>query len=120
MMTQSVVTSDKGNLFELPENLSRSEEFIETILSNESSTIERIISTGQSTSEGVWYDQERDEWVVLLQGNAVLEYADGSTVNLKNGDYLFLPAHKKHRVQFTSSEPACIWLAVHVKVDRVE
>lgn len=114
------MASDNGNLLELPKNHSESEEIFETILASESVTIERIISTGQSTPEGEWYDQEKDEWVALLQGNAVLEYADGSTVSLKIGDYLFLPAHKKHRVQFTSSEPACIWLAVHAEVERVE
>lgn len=75
--------------------------------------IERIISTGQVTPIGEWYNQDQDEWVILLQGDATLDYFDGSSIQLKAGDYLFIPAHQKHRVEYTSSEPPCIWLAVH-------
>lgn len=78
--------------------------------------IEKILSCGHTTEEGKWYDQQEDEWVVLLSGNAILEFADNSTLDMKSGDYLFIPAHKKHRVTFTSNEPACLWLAVHGKL----
>ena len=54
-----------------------------------------------------------DEWVILLPGEASLAYADGSKIKLTAGDYLLIPAHQKHRVEYTSSEPPCIWLAVH-------
>ena len=51
--------------------------------------------------------------MILLQGEAELSYADGSTIKLSAGDYIFIPARQKHRVDYTSSEPPCIWLAVH-------
>ena len=73
--------------------------------------VERILSGGQITPEGEWYDQEQDEWVVLLEGEARLRYADGTEVTLCKGESLFLPKHKRHRVVYTS--PACLWLAVH-------
>ena len=75
--------------------------------------IERIISTGQTTTSGQWYDQELDEWVILLQGEAELAYADNTRIKLKAGNYLLIPAHTKHRVEYTSIEPPCIWLAVY-------
>ena len=66
--------------------------------------IERIISTGQTTPLGEWYDQETDEWVILLQGKAELSYEDGERIGLQAGDYLVIPAHVKHRVEYTSQE----------------
>lgn len=101
-----------GNIFSLPNSLPKQELF-ETLIATEQILIERIISTGQTTPPGQWYDQESDEWVVLLQGEARLAYADGEVIQLKSGDYLFLRAHQKHRVEYTSSQPPCIWLAIH-------
>ena len=66
---------------------------------------------GQVTPEGEWYDQDLDEWVVVLEGEARLHYMDGEEVGLKKGDSLFLPKRRKHRVVYTSSP--CIWLAIH-------
>jgi len=57
--------------------------------------------------------KELDEWVILLQGEDQLSYADDTRLKLKAGDYLLIPAHTKHRVEHTSIEPPCIWLAVH-------
>ncbi|MBZ8179472.1 cupin domain-containing protein [Oscillatoria salina] len=101
-----------ANIFSLPNQLVESEIF-EPLLASENILIERIVSTGQVTPEGEWYNQEKDEWVVLLQGEAKLSYADGSSLILQAGDYVFLPAHEKHRVDYTSSKPPCIWLAIH-------
>lgn len=101
-----------ANIFDLPSSLPK-EELFESIVSTDQILIERIISTGQSTPSGEWYDQDKDEWVILLQGEAILSYEDGSQVKLTAGDYIFIPAHQKHRVEYTSSEPNCIWLAVH-------
>lgn len=101
-----------NNIFNLPPSLPNRELF-ESIISNDKILIERIISTGQTTPPGEWYDQEKDEWVILLQGFATLSYEDGSQIKLKAGDYLFIPAHQKHRVEYTSTSPNCIWLAVH-------
>jgi len=100
------------NLFELPTPLPGKELF-EPILPDRGVLIERIVSTGQATPEGQWYDQERDEWVVLLQGEATLSYEDGRTLHLKAGDHVLIPAHERHRVERTSDSPPCIWLAVH-------
>ena len=99
------------NIFDLPSSLPNQELF-ESIVSTDNILIERIISTGQVTPPGEWYDQDKDEWLILLQGEASLAYADGSKIKLTAGDYLFIPAHQKHRVEYTSSEPPCIWLAV--------
>ncbi|MDJ0843827.1 cupin domain-containing protein [Crocosphaera sp.] len=101
-----------NNIFQLPSNLNN-QEFFETIINNNNIKVERIISTGQITPDGTWYDQEQDEWVILLQGEATLLYVDDSSIHLTPGDYLFIKAHEKHRVICTSSDPPCIWLAIH-------
>jgi cupin 2 domain-containing protein len=101
-----------SNIFHLPPELPN-EEVFEAIVKRDRVLIERIISTGQTTAPGEWYDQERDEWVILLQGEAQLAYDDGSTIDLRVGDYVLIPAHQRHRVAYTSSDPPCIWLAVH-------
>ena len=100
------------NIYELPQVLDHLEKF-EQIVSGNNIQIERIISTGQTTPLGQWYDQELDEWGILLQGESELSYADDTRIKLKAGDYLLIPAHTKHRVEYTSIDPACIWLAVH-------
>jgi len=89
-------------------------ELFEQILNKKNTKIERIISTGQITPDDQWYDQESDEWVILLQGNATIEFENAEYTQLSKGDYLLIPAHRKHRVSFTSSAPPCIWLAVHM------
>ncbi|MDC0831530.1 cupin domain-containing protein [Geitlerinema sp. CS-897] len=101
-----------SNIFNLPSELPDSE-LLEPLVTGNDTLIERIVSTGQTTPPGQWYDQNRDEWVVLLQGKAIVSYEDGSQVKLKRGDYLLIPARTKHRVDYTSVEPPCIWLAVH-------
>ena len=100
------------NIYELSQEVYQLEKF-EQIVSGKNIQIERIISTGQTTNPREWYDQELDEWVILLQGEAELSYADDTRIKLKAGDYLLIPAHTKHRVEYTSIEPVCIWLAVH-------
>ena len=105
----------KKNILQLPPP--SKEEIFETLLQNKEKNIliERIISTGQITPENEWYDQEKDEWVVLLQGKARLLFDEknGEVLQLEQGDSVFIEARRKHRVIFTSSEPPCIWLAVH-------
>ena len=100
-----------GNIFKLPYKLP-SEELFEILLNNDRVLIEQVVSTGQITPEGEWYDQERDEWLIVLQGEGELGYEDGSRIKLSKGDYLLIPAHQKHRVEYTSSEPPCIWLTI--------
>ena len=106
------------NIFDLPSSLPN-EELFESLVSAEDILIERIISTGQTTPPGEWYDQDKDEWVILLQGFASIAYADGSQIKLTAGDYLFIPAHRKHRVEYTSSNPPCIWLAIHGDMGKI-
>jgi len=100
------------NIYELTQGLNHLEIF-EQIVSGKNIQIERIVSTGQTTTSGQWYDQELDEWVILLQGEAELAYADNTRIKLKAGNYLLIPAHTKHRIEYTSIEPPCIWLAVY-------
>lgn len=74
--------------------------------------LERILSCGQVSPDGFWYDQECDEWVLLIQGRARLAFEDGELV-LGPGDSLLIPAGCRHRVTFTSASPPCLWLALH-------
>lgn len=76
-------------------------------------TIERILSRGQSSPATGWYDQDADEWVLLVEGEAILEFADGRQHRLKKGDHLLIPAHCQHRVAWTPADRTTIWLAVH-------
>lgn len=77
--------------------------------------IERIVSTGQSTPAGEWLDQAWDEWVLLVSGAAeILLKEEDAPRPLKPGDYLFIPAHVRHRVTWTTSDPT-IWLAIHIE-----
>ena len=103
------------NMFELPEPLPGEEVFTDFI-PDRGVKIERIVSSGQATPPGEWYDQERDEWVALLQGEAALAYEDGLEVTLRAGDCLLIPAHTRHRVVRTSASPPCVWIAVHGKL----
>jgi cupin 2 domain-containing protein len=89
------------------------EEIFQTIFEASDLQIEKIISKGQVTPRGKWYDSNRSEWVVLLQGKASLVMENGRTIHLSSGDYLTIPAGLKHRVTYTSSQPVCLWLAVH-------
>ncbi|MFA5515210.1 MAG: cupin domain-containing protein [Desulfuromonadales bacterium] len=74
--------------------------------------LERIVSTGHVSPPGLWYDQEEHEWVAVLRGWGVIEYADGSAVELRTGDSLLIPAHTRHRVRATSPAEATVWLAL--------
>jgi cupin 2 domain-containing protein len=103
-----------SNLFQLPSPLP-SEELFESLLQGDNIRVERIVSCGQVTPPNQWYDQDQDEWVILLRGRATLILAEttATRIDLEAGDYLFIPAHQKHRVELTSQEPPCIWLAIH-------
>ena len=99
------------NLYDLPDPLSDDEEFTD-LIPDRGVKIERIVSGGQTSPAGEWYDQDRDEWVVLIQGEAVLEYEGGEKLRLNAGDHVLIPAHRRHRVDHTSRTPPCIWIAV--------
>jgi len=96
------------NIFNLPA-LPLTEELTTVLAESRNVRIERIINTGQTTN---WYDQEQCEFVVLLEGNAVIEFENNKNVTLSKGDTLLINPHERHRVSFTSSEPPCVWLCV--------
>ena len=76
--------------------------------------IERIVSRGHSSPKDFWYDQDRPEWVVVLAGSAAIRFeGEASARALKPGDYLHIPAHARHRVEWTDAREPTIWLAVH-------
>jgi cupin 2 domain-containing protein len=100
------------SLYDLPDRLPR-EELFEPLAESTGVLVERIVSTGQSTPQGEWLESARDEWVVLLQGEAELGFDDGSRMTLSPGDHVLIAAVRRHRVERTSTEPPCIWLAVH-------
>lgn len=91
------------------------EELFQTLVQNPHLRLERIVSRGHASPIGEWYDQDFDEWVILLEGQARLQFAkDKSIITLKAGDYLFIPAHEKHRVDWTDPAVENIWLALHI------
>lgn len=102
------------NIFkDIPESLK--EELFETLLRSDNIHIERIVSRGHVTPTGQWYDQAWDEWVILLQGQAALRYqAEDASTTLNPGDYLLIPAHTKHRVEWTLPDVDSVWLAIHL------
>ncbi|QDU97766.1 cupin domain-containing protein [Lignipirellula cremea] len=102
-----------GNLFaQLPTDLSA--EVFETLASGDNVRVERIVSHGQASPDGFWYDQPQHEWVVLLRGSAHLELREpAAEVSLTPGDYLLIAAHRPHRVNGTALGQPTIWLAVH-------
>ena len=79
--------------------------------------IERIVSHGHTSPDGFWYDQDQHEWVVVLKGAARLRFEDG-TVEMKPADFINIPAHKKHRVEWTTPDEPTVWLAVRYADER--
>ncbi|HSF04381.1 MAG TPA: cupin domain-containing protein [Methylomirabilota bacterium] len=76
--------------------------------------LERIVSTGHATPSGRWDDQETNEWVVVLRGSAGLRFEDSAhVVVLREGDHLVIPAHRRHRVEWTDAHHPTVWLALH-------
>ena len=105
-----------NNIFENIPSIIPEERF-ENLLVREKLKIERIISHGHNTPVGEWYDQTLDEWVLLLQGKAKLAYDGGKILDMQAGDYLFIPAHTRHRVEWTQPDSNTIWLAIHFESD---
>jgi cupin 2 domain-containing protein len=105
-----------GNLFDsLPKNLP--DELIVNLVEEPGWRLERIVSTGHVTPAGEWYDQESDEWVVLLTGAARVRFESPEEVlALAPGDFLKIPAHRRHRVDWTDPDEPTIWLALHFRI----
>ena len=106
---------DKHNLYdELP--LRSDGELFTLLAENSNVRIERIVSMGHRSPEDYWYDQDENEWVVVLRGNARIrfEYLD-ETLELGPGEHVLIPAHQKHRVDWTTEDEPTVWLAVFYK-----
>ena len=103
----------RGHLFAHPRG-PQPGELVEVLLDDAGLTLERIVSTGQATPPGRWDDQERDEWVVLLRGSAALRVeGEPDPLVLGPGDWVEIPAHCRHRVEWTDPAGPTVWLALH-------
>jgi cupin 2 domain-containing protein len=107
------MTISSGNILsEVPNALTQ--EHLTELLRTESVRIERIVSRGQASPPDFWYDQDHDEWVLLLAGSAGLRFENESTPRqLRGGDYVHIPAHVRHRVEWTDTHEPTVWLAIH-------
>ena len=100
------------NLFKnIPDKLPK--ELFESLVESQHIQIERIVPRGYASPEEDWYDQDRNEFVLLVKGSARLLFEDGREVDMGPGDWLEIPTHVKHRVAWTDGERETIWLAVH-------
>ena len=101
-----------NNIFQnIPTNLD--EELFTNILDHKGLKFQRIVSDAHITPKDEWYDQEDNEWLILIQGAAIISFEDEEDITLKVGDYLNLPSHKRHRVSWTSEDEKTIWLVAH-------
>ena len=89
------------------------QELVEILLKNKDVCIERIISKGHTSPDTGWYDQPKNEWVMVLKGEAVIAFQGEPEIRLAAGSYIDIAAHKKHRVSWTDPDVETIWLAVH-------
>lgn len=98
------------NLSDVPPTAATGEYF-EELLNQPDFRLEKIVSKGQASPPGFWYDQDRDEWVLLHRGSARLAYEDGREEILTAGDFLIIPSRCRHRVEWASDD--AVWLALH-------
>lgn len=112
-LSSATEPSSIRNLFQdLPGRLPN--EIVNTLLTAHGVRIERIVSHGHSSPPGYWYDQHQNEWVLVLRGAARIQFeGDAPPMELKPGDFVNIPAHKKHRVEWTTPDEPTLWLAVH-------
>ena len=103
-----------GSLLENLKPGAAEEEFTE-LFTRPGLRIERIVSTGQSSPDGFWYDQPYTEWVLVVAGGARLRFeGEADARELKSGDYAEIPPHCRHRLDWTEAEPPTVWLAIHI------
>lgn len=100
------------NIFEhIPRQLEQ--ELFDNLLETPGLRVERIVSKGHQSPASGWYDQDSHEWVILVQGAAVLGFENQPSRHLVRGDFVNIPAHTRHRVEWTDPEQDTIWLAIH-------
>ena len=107
----AIIIQMKNLLKNLPDHLP--EELFETLVDSEEVQIERIVSKGHTSPQEGWYDQDKNEFVLVVKGGARLEFEDGREESVRPGDWLEIPAHVKHRVCWTTDAEETVWLAVH-------
>lgn len=106
------MTIKMANIFEsIPDQLDQ--EFFDVLTEKDNVRIERIISKGHTSPKTGWYDQQQDEWVIVLKGAAIIVFEDGQEVQLGVGNHLNIPAHTRHKVKWTQADVETVWLAVH-------
>lgn len=115
---RSISSRDVTNLFDgIPADLP--DEYTQILAGADGVHIERIVSRGHVSPPGFWYDQDWTEWVCLISGEAELRLeSPAATVRLHPGDHILLPAHCRHRVEWTAMDKETIWLAVHIGKPR--
>ena len=97
---------------DVPDRLAN--ELYSPVLETKQFRLVRIVSTGQATPDGEWYDQDQNEWIIILRGRARILFADGDgSKHLGPGEYLRIPAHVRHRVEETDPDQPTIWLALY-------
>jgi cupin 2 domain-containing protein len=107
------VNANTGNLLtRIPTQLP--DELVQTLVTAPSFRVERIVSRGHASPVGFWYDQPEHEWVMLVSGAARVRFEDDAqSVAMKPGDYLHIPARRRHRVEWTEPGVDTVWLAIH-------
>ena len=94
-------------------------EAVEALAAGGAFRLKRIVSTGQATPPGQWYDQDENEWVAVLSGSAALLFeGDNEPIEMRPGDYLHIPAHRRHRVERTDVKEPTVWLALYFRPDE--
>lgn len=102
------------NVFEaVPERAAAAPaEFVEHLAGGDGARVERIVSHGHASPPGFWYDQPQTEWVLLVTGRARLRFHPDRILELEPGDHLVIPAHERHRVEWTDPDCETVWIAV--------
>jgi cupin 2 domain-containing protein len=113
--SENVGDSIKNIFDDLPQHLPK--ELVQTLIRAADVRIERIISLGHASPADFWYDQPQHEWVIVLRGAARLQFEDGM-VEMKPGDFINIPANKKHRVDWTTPDEPTVWLGVRYREVR--